>query len=51
MVSGGVAGGKRDAGIVKPLIELRKDRLTEKRVTIYDQAVLSLYEDRAVNEQ
>ena len=32
---------------MKPVIELRMDRLTEKRVTIFDQAVLGLFQDRA----
>ena len=43
--------GIKDEDLVnKPLIELKKDRLTEKRVTIYDQAVLTLYQDRAIQQ-
>ena len=38
-------GIKGEDLVNKPLIELKKDRLTEKRVTIYDQAVMSLYQD------
>ena len=41
--------GIKDEDLVnKPLIELKRDRLTEKRVTIYDQAVLTLYQDRSI---
>jgi len=27
----------------KPLVELQRDRMTEKRATLYDQAVLALF--------